>query len=68
MLIAPLLVLVRLAIGRPKDLAFGACEVVAVALAVVMANSVVRDAESDWLEVAIQLLVNGMLGVAFFFF
>jgi Ca2+:H+ antiporter len=68
LLIAPVLVFVGLAIGRPMDLAFSAFEVVAVALAVAIANSVVRDAESHWLEGAFLLLVYGMLGVAFFFF
>ncbi|MEP6992598.1 MAG: calcium/proton exchanger [bacterium] len=68
LLIAPVLVFVGLALGRPMDLAFNAFEVVAVALAVAVATSVVRDAESHWLEGAFLLLVYGMLGVAFFFF
>ena len=50
------------------DVGFSAFEVVTVALVVAMANSVVRDAESHWLEGAFLLLVYGMLGVAFFFF
>ena len=36
--------------------------------AVAVATSVVRDAESDWLEGAFLLLVYGMLGVAFFYY
>ncbi|NUP55753.1 MAG: calcium/proton exchanger [Gemmatimonadaceae bacterium] len=68
LLIAPLLVFAGLAFGQPMDLAFSAFEVVAVALAVTVANTVVRDAESNWLEGAFLLLVYGMLAVAFFYF
>jgi Ca2+:H+ antiporter len=68
LLIAPVLVFVGLAIGQPMDLAFSAFEVIAVALAVAVANSVVRDAESHWLEGAFLLLVYVMLGVAFFYY
>ena len=68
LLIAPVLVFAGLALGRPMDLAFSAFEVVAVALAVSVANTVVRDAESNWLEGAFLLLVYGMLAVAFFFY
>jgi Ca2+:H+ antiporter len=68
LLIAPLLVFAGLALGQPMDLAFSAFEVVAVALAVTVANTVVRDAESNWLEGAFLLLVYGMLAVAFFYF
>jgi Ca2+:H+ antiporter len=68
LLIAPVLVFAGLAFGQPMDLAFSAFEVVAVALAVTVANTVVRDAESNWLEGAFLLLVYGMLAVAFFYF
>lgn len=68
LLIAPILVFVGLALGKPMDLAFSAFEVVSVALGVAVAASVVRDAESNWLEGAFLLLVYGMLAVAFFYF
>lgn len=68
LLIAPILVFVGLALGKPMDLAFNVFEVASVALAVAVATSVVRDSESHWLEGAFLLLVYGMLGVAFFFF
>ena len=68
LLIAPVLVFVGLAVGQPMDLAFSTFEVMSVALAVAVATSVVRDAESDWLEGAFLLLVYGMLGVAFFYY
>jgi Ca2+:H+ antiporter len=68
LLIAPLLVFLGLAFGRPMDLAFSLMEVASVALAAAIASSVVRDAESNWLEGALLLLVYAILGVAFFFF
>jgi len=68
LLIAPVLVFVGLAIGRPMDLAFTTFEVTAVVLAVAVATAVVRDAESDWLEGAFLLLAYGMLAVAFFYY
>jgi Ca2+:H+ antiporter len=68
LLIAPILVFVGLALGQPMDLAFSPFEVVSVALAVAVAATVVRDAESNWLEGAFLLLVYGMLAVAFFYF
>jgi Ca2+:H+ antiporter len=68
LLIAPILVFIGLALGQPMDLAFSTFEVVSIALAVAVATTVVRDAESNWLEGAFLLLVYGMLGVAFFFF
>ncbi|MDB4915737.1 MAG: cax [Gemmatimonadetes bacterium] len=68
LLIAPVLVFVGLALGKPMDLAFNTFEVVSVGLAVAVATSVIRDAESHWLEGAFLLLVYGMLAVAFFFF
>jgi Ca2+:H+ antiporter len=68
LLIAPVLVFVGLAIGQPMDLAFSTFEVIAVALAVSIGASAVRDAESHWLEGAFLLLVYGMIGVALYFY
>jgi Ca2+:H+ antiporter len=68
LLIAPVLVFVGLAFGQPMDLAFNTFEVVSIALAVAVATSSVRDAESHWLEGAFLLLVYGMLAVAFYYF
>ena len=68
LLIAPLLVLIGAASGRPMDLAFPRMQVAAIALAVAIASSVARDAESNWLEGAFLLLTYGVLAVAFFFY
>ena len=49
-------------------LAFTTMEVASITLAVLVTLSVVRDAESNWLEEAQLFLVYSVLGVAFFFF
>ncbi len=68
LLIAPLLVLLGFVLHRPMDLAFTTMEVTSIALAVAVATSVLRDAESNWLEGVFLLLAYAVLGVAFFFF
>jgi Ca2+:H+ antiporter len=68
LLIAPLLVLLGMAFNQPMDLAFSTMEVASIALAVAVASSVIRDAESNWLEGVFLLLAYAVLGVAFFFF
>jgi Ca2+:H+ antiporter len=68
LLIAPLLVLLGMAFHQPMDLAFTTMEVASIALAVLVATSVIRDAESNWLEGVFLLLAYAVLGVAFFFF
>ena len=50
------------------DLAFSQMEVASIALSVAVATSVMRDAESNWLEGVFLLLAYAILGVAFFFF
>jgi Ca2+:H+ antiporter len=68
LLIAPLLVLLGMAFKQPMDLAFTTMEVASIALSVAVASSVIRDAESNWLEGVFLLLAYAVLGVAFFFF
>ena len=68
LLIAPVLVLLGMAFRQPMDLAFTTMEVTSIALAVLVTTSVIRDAESNWLEGAFLLLAYAVLGVAFFFF
>jgi Ca2+:H+ antiporter len=68
LLIAPLLVLLGMAFHQPMDLAFTTMEVASIALAVLVATSVIRDAESNWLEGVFLLLAYAVLAVAFFFF
>jgi Ca2+:H+ antiporter len=67
LLVAPLLVLLGLALGQPMDLAFQVMEVAAVALAVGIAAVVVLDGRSNWLEGAFLLIVYAMLASVFFY-
>jgi Ca2+:H+ antiporter len=64
---APVLVLVGIAIGQPMDLDFNPFEVVAVAVAVVVANLISLDGRSNWLEGALLLATYVVLGAAFYF-
>jgi Ca2+:H+ antiporter len=68
LLIAPLLVLLGMVFHQPMDLAFTVMEVASIALAVLVTSSVIRDAETNWLEGALLLLAYAVLAVAFFFF
>jgi len=68
LLIAPLLVLLGMVFHQPMDLAFTTMEVASIALAVLVTSSVIRDAETNWLEGALLVLAYAVLGVAFFFF
>jgi Ca2+:H+ antiporter len=68
LLVAPILVLMGLIIGQPMDLVVTPLELVAVVAAVLIANSVVRDGETNWLEGVLLLGVYVLLGLAVFFF
>lgn len=64
---APLLVLVGQAINQPMDLDFNPFEVVAVAVAVTVANLISLDGRSNWLEGTLLLATYTVLGLAFYF-
>jgi len=68
LLVAPLLVFASYFVGpAPLDLRFTSFEVLAVGIAVFIANSVAQDGESNWLEGALLLAVYVILGIAFYF-
>lgn len=67
LLVAPLLVLLGRAIGQPMDLSFNLFEVVAVTLAVAVANVITLDGQSNWLEGVLLLATYAVLGAAFYF-
>jgi Ca2+:H+ antiporter len=67
LLMAPILVLVGQFIGQPMDLNFNPFEVVAVAVAVIIANLISLDGRSNWLEGVLLLATYGILGAAFYF-
>ncbi len=65
--VAPVLVIAGWAIGQPMDLNFNPFELVAVAVAVLIANSISSDGESNWLEGSLLLATYTVLGLAFYF-
>ncbi len=67
LLVAPILVLVGQAIGQPMDLSFNLFEVVAVIVAVAIANLISLDGRSNWLEGVLLLATYIVLGAAFYF-
>ncbi len=65
--VAPVLVLAGWSFGQPMDLNFNPFELVAVAVAVLIANSISSDGNSNWLEGALLLATYAILGLAFYF-
>jgi Ca2+:H+ antiporter len=67
LLMAPVLVIVGQVIGLPMDLNFNPFEIVAVVIAVVVANLISLDGKSNWLEGMLLLATYVILGAAFYF-
>lgn len=67
LLVAPLLVLLGLAIGRWLDLVFHPLEIIAVAAAAFLFSFVSVDGETTWLEGVQLLALYAMVGAVFFF-
>lgn len=65
--VAPVLVIAGWFMGQPMDLDFNPFELVAVAVAVMIVNSVCADGKSNWLEGGLLLAVYTVLGFAFYF-
>jgi Ca2+:H+ antiporter len=65
--VAPVLVLVGWLMGQPMDLDFNPFELVAVAVSVLIANSISSDGQSNWLEGMLLLAAYIVLGLAFYF-
>ncbi len=65
--VAPVLVITGWLIGQPMDLNFNPFELVSVAVAVLIANSISSDGESNWLEGCLLLATYTILALAFFF-
>ncbi|MEM0981972.1 MAG: calcium/proton exchanger, partial [Cyanobacteria bacterium P01_H01_bin.58] len=65
--VAPVLVLASWLLGQPMDLNFDAFELVAVAVAVLITNSISSDGRSNWLEGTLLLATYTILGFAFYF-
>jgi Ca2+:H+ antiporter len=67
LLIAPALVFISWLMGTPMNLVFNEFEVVAVIAAVVIANMISTDGESNWLEGFQLIALYLMMAVVFFF-
>lgn len=65
--VAPILVLAGWVWGQPMDLNFDALELLAVAVAVLITNSISSDGRSNWLEGTLLLATYAILGLAFYF-
>jgi Ca2+:H+ antiporter len=65
--VAPVLVLAGKAFGQPMDLDFKPFELVAVAVSVLIANTISSDGKSNWLEGTLLLAAYAVLGFAFYF-
>ncbi len=65
--VAPLLVIIGWIIGQPMDLNFNPFELVAVAVSVLIANSISSDGNSNWLEGILLLATYAVVGLAFYF-
>lgn len=66
LLIAPVLVFISWLWGNPMNLVFNEFEVVAVIAAVVIANMISADGESNWLEGVQLIALYAMMAVVFF--
>jgi Ca2+:H+ antiporter len=67
MFAAPLLVLIGRVMGQPMNLEFSMFEMLAVAIAVLITNSISNDGKSNWLEGAMLLVTYTAVGAAFYF-
>ena len=65
--VAPILVLAGWVLDQPMDLNFNPFELVAVLVAVLIANSISSDGRSNWLEGILLLATYVILGLAFYF-
>lgn len=65
--VAPVLVIAGWLIGQPMDLNFNAFELVAVAVSVLIANSISSDGNSNWLEGVLLLATYTVIALAFYF-
>jgi Ca2+:H+ antiporter len=65
--VAPVLVIAGWIMGQPMDLNFNPFELVAVAVAVLIGNSISADGKSNWLEGSLLLATYTILGLAFYF-
>ena len=66
LLVAPVLIFAGQFLGQPMDLLFTRFEVVAIAIAVLIAQTMTVDGESNWIEGLMLVAVYAILGVGFY--
>ena len=66
LLVAPVLVFVSLAFGKPMDLVFSKLELFALLVATVAVRNTTADGVSNWMEGVLLVGVYALLGIAFF--
>jgi Ca2+:H+ antiporter len=67
LLVAPVVLLASHLMGHPMDLLFTQFEVMSIAIAVIVAQTMTSDGESHWLEGVMMVAVYAILGVGFFY-
>ena len=65
--VAPLLVIIGAFMGQPMDLDFNNFELLSVAVAVLVANSISADGKSNWLEGTLLLATYAVISLSFYF-
>lgn len=65
--VAPLLVIVGALMGQPMDLDFNNFELLSVAVAVLVANSISGDGKSNWLEGTLLIATYAVISLSFYF-
>ena len=65
--VAPVLVFLSVAIGRPMTLVFNGFEIAAIVLSVLIVEMISSDGETNWFEGAQLLAVYAIVAVAFYF-
>ncbi|MGK7954325.1 MAG: calcium/proton exchanger [Crocosphaera sp.] len=65
--VGPVLVIAGWFLGQPMDLDFNPFELVSVAVAVLITNSISSDGRSNWLEGTLLLATYAIIGLAFYF-
>ena len=65
--VGPLLVIIGALMGQPMDLDFNNFELLSVAVAVLVANSISGDGKSNWLEGTLLLATYTVIGLSFYF-
>ncbi|MGC1310375.1 MAG: calcium/proton exchanger [Phormidesmis sp.] len=65
--VGPLLVIIGALMGQPMDLDFNNFELLSVAVAVLVANSISADGKSNWLEGTLLLATYAVISLSFYF-